>query len=232
MLKTVLVTGANRGIGLGFCKQYIKYGYRVYAACRSPESSSELLALKQKFPDQLDILPLDVTNQSMVAALPHMLEGRVIDILINNAGVYGPKGLSLGDITESDWLDVFKVNVIAPLLLTQLLVENITASQEKKVILMTSKMGSITDNSSGGSYIYRSSKSALNAVGKSLAHDLSSKGVKVALAHPGWVQTSMGGANALIDVKTSVNGLCKVIEELDEESSGQFFNYDGSLIPW
>ncbi|WP_263082211.1 SDR family oxidoreductase [Endozoicomonas sp. Mp262] len=232
MSKAVLVTGANRGIGLEFCKQYLSLGYKVYACCRSPESSPELLTLKQKVADRLHVFPLDVTNEGMLKALPHMLEGQPIDILINNAGVYGPKALPFGQIDDAEWLNVMKVNTIAPLQLAQLLVDNVAASQERKVVLLTSKMGSISDNTSGGSYIYRSSKAALNAVGKSLSVDLAPKGIKVALVHPGWVKTDMGGNNALIDTETSVSGLCRVIEQLSEENSGQFFNYDGALISW
>ena len=232
MPSTVLITGANRGIGLEFCKQYLAKGYQVYACCRAPESSPDLLSLKQENQELLHLIPLDVTNEAMMASLPHSLDGQPIDILINNAGVYGPAGASFGNVSESEWLTTFRVNTIAPLLLAQLLIKNITASKEKKIILLTSKMGSIADNTSGGSYVYRSSKSALNAVGKSLAHDVSASGVSVALVHPGWVQTDMGGSNALISTEESVSGLTDVIEKLDMNSSGQFFNYDGSVIPW
>jgi NAD(P)-dependent dehydrogenase (short-subunit alcohol dehydrogenase family) len=123
-----------------------------------------------------------------------------------------------------------EVNTIAPLLVVQEL--GSLLSSGGKVILMTSKMGSNTDNSSGGSYIYRSTKAALNAVGKSLAIDLADRGVSVALCHPGWVQTDMGGPNGLIDTETSIKGLMNVVESLDQKTSGQFFNYDGSMIPW
>lgn len=232
MSKTVVITGAGRGIGLAFCQQYLLLGYQVYACCRSPESSPQLLALKQGLAGQLTLLPLDVTCEAMVNALPHMLEGVSIDILIHNAGVYGPRSRVFGQVDAAEWLDVLKVNTLAPLLLTQQLADHIAASQERKLVLVTSKMGSIADNTSGGSYIYRSSKAALNAIGKSLALDLAPRGIKVALVHPGWVKTAMGGMHALIDTETSVKGLCAVIERLDEQSSGQFFDYKGDQIPW
>lgn len=232
MTGTTVITGANRGIGLAFCKQYLKKGYQVYACCRQPESAQELLTLKHHHRDLLHTMPLDVTNEAMRVSLSHSIGDQPVDILINNAGIYGPVALSFTDVSEKDWLENFRVNTIAPLLLTQCLINNILASQEKKIILMTSKMGSIGDNSSGAGYIYRSSKAALNAVGKSLAHDLSEKGVSVALVHPGWVKTDMGGDNAMITPEESVKGVIRYIETLNKNSSGQFINYDSSPIPW
>ncbi len=231
MSAAVLITGANRGIGLEFVHHYLRAGDKVFACCRSPEGASELLSAKQTHADQLDIMPLDVSSGTMMEALSHTLNGQPIDILIHNAGVSGPSA-PFGHVTGEDWLDLLKINTLSPLLLTQLLVENVASSTEKKIVLITSKMGSMADNSSGGSYMYRSSKAALNAVGKSLSHDLSPKGIKVALLHPGWVKTDMGGSNALISTQDSVSGMCRVIDELDDSTSGQFFAYDGSVISW
>lgn len=231
MGRVVVITGANRGLGLEFCRQYLAGGARVYACCRAPEKATALLELKQSHGEALDIVPLDVSNPVMLANLPYVIE-EPIDILINNAGIYGPGGLSFGEYKVGDWVEVLKINTIAPMMVTQTLAEKVAASNEKKIVLLSSKMGSIADNQKGKSYIYRSSKAALNAVGKTLAIDLSGQGVKIAVVHPGWVQTDMGGANALIDVKTSVTGLCEVIENLSETNSGSFFSYDGTLIPW
>lgn len=229
MTKTIVITGANRGLGLEFCKQYLAEGHRIYACCRSPESAGELLKLKQQAGDRLETVPLDVTNTSQFTNLKYTLGGQTIDLLINNAGTYGER-LPFGQVNEQEWLEVLRVNTIAPLMVVQELVD--LMSKESKIVLMTSKMGSIGDNTSGGSYIYRSSKAALNAVGKSLAHDLSDRGISVVLCHPGWVQTDMGGPNALINTETSIAGLRQVIEQLNQERSGQFFNYDGSSISW
>ncbi|WP_330924624.1 SDR family oxidoreductase [Candidatus Sororendozoicomonas aggregata] len=231
MSKVVLITGANRGIGLEFVHHYLKADYKVFACCRSPEGASELLSAKQAHSDQLEIMPLDVKSEPMMEALSHTLNGQPIDILIHNAGVSGPSA-SFGQVTEEGWLDTLKTNTLSPLLLTQLLVESVVSSTEKKIVLITSKMGSIADNGRGGSYMYRSSKAALNAVGKSLSRDLSSRGVKIGILHPGWVKTEMGGSNALISTKESVSGMCRVIDGLDQSNSGQFFAYDGSEIPW
>ena len=231
MESVVVITGANRGLGLEFCRQYLAGGARVYACSRSPEKASALLELKQSYGEALEIVPLDVSNPIMLANLPYVIE-EPIDILINNAGIYGPKGLAFGEYKPDDWAEVLKVNTIAPMMVVQTLADKVAASQEKKIVLVSSKMGSIADNQSGGSYIYRSSKAAINAVGKSLAIDLAEQGIKVAIVHPGWVQTDMGGANGLIDAKTSITGLCEVIEDLSDSNSGEFFNYDGTLIPW
>ena len=229
MSKTVVVTGANRGLGLEFCKQYLSDGWKIYACCRSPESSQELLTLKQTAGDQIETVPLDMTNPAQLTNLKYTLQGQSIDLLINNAGIYGRR-LPFGEVEEQEWQKVLQVNTVAPLMVVQELVDLI--ADDGKIVLMSSKMGSMGDNTSGGSYIYRSSKAALNAVGKSLALDLAERGISVAVCHPGWVQTDMGGPNALIDAETSITGLRKVVEGLNPKNSGQFFNYDGSLIPW
>ena len=229
MSKTVVITGANRGLGLELCKQYLAEGHKVYACCRSPESAEELLKLKQEAAGRLEAVPLDVTNAAQLTNLKYMLQGQSIDLLINNAGVYGQR-LSFGEVDEQEWMKVLHINTVAPLLVVQELVDLMAA--DGKILLMTSKMGSIEDNTSGGSYIYRSSKAALNAVGKSLALDLFDRGISVAICHPGWVQTDMGGPNALINTETSIRGLRDVMEQLTIDKSGQFFSYDGSIIPW
>ena len=231
MGRVVVITGANRGLGLEFCRQYLSGGAKVYACSRTPEKAAALLELKQSYGDSLEIVPLDVCNPIMLANLSYVIE-EPIDILINNAGIYGPKGSAFGEYKADEWAEVLRINTIAPMMVVQTLAEKIAASHEKKIVLVSSKMGSIADNQKGGSYIYRSSKAAVNAVGKSLAIDLGGQGIKVTIVHPGWVQTDMGGPNALIDAETSITGLCDVIEKLDEKNSGDFFSYDGTLIPW
>jgi len=160
------------------------------------------------------------------------IEGEVIDVVINNAGIYGPRNSNFGGLKGDDWSNVLQTNVIAPLLLTQLIIDRVRSSAIKKLIFLTSKMGSIEDNQGGGAYIYRSSKSALNAAVKSLSIDLKSQGFTAAMLHPGWVRTDMGGPNGLIDTKTSVQGMVSVIDNITDEQSGQFLNYDGRVIPW
>lgn len=230
-MATVLITGANRGIGLEFTAQCLARGDRVIAACRVPAAAQALQALGKANPE-LVILELDVANLDSIAALPHRLKGEALDIFINNAGVYGPRSSVLGKLEAPQWLEVFQVNTIAPALLTQVLIENLRQGKDKKLLYLTSKMGSIADNGGGAHYVYRSSKTALNSVVKSLSIDLREEGFIAVLLHPGWVKTDMGGSNALIDTRTSVTGMLNVIDELDASQAGGFFNYDGGTIPW
>ncbi len=230
MSHTVLITGANRGIGLEFVRQYLNEGSRVIACCRHPEQAPALQALAEAHPDTLELVALDLSQPQQLEGLKAYLGDQAIDLLISNAGVYGPKGVALGAIRAEDFAPVMAVNVLAPLLLVQTLKDNLLAGA--KVALLSSKMGAIADNGSGGSYLYRASKSALNAIGKSLSVDLAGQGVSVVLLHPGWVQTEMGGPNALISTETSVQGLRQVLAQLDLGNTGRFLNYDGSVIPW
>ena len=228
---TVLITGANRGIGLELVKHYLDHGVRVIGTYRKTTSSKELTQICENHKD-LKILKLDVSSDESLKNFPDKLNGAPIDIFINNAGVFGPRDSSFGNVTEQGWVAALKVNAIAPLILTQLIIENLRKGSVKKLIYITSKMGSIDDNKGGGSYVYRSSKTALNAVVKSISVDLTNEGMRVALLHPGWVRTDMGGPNGLIDTKTSVSGMIKVIDGLKDSNSGSFFNYDGTNIPW
>lgn len=230
-MATVLITGTNRGIGLEFVKQFIQRGDTVLATCRDLSAATELQALAGENAG-LELLQLDVASAASLQAFPAQLHDRAIDIFINNAGVYGPRTTQFGALEGTTWSSVFEVNSIAPMLLTQLLMDNLSAGTAKKLFYVTSKMGSMGDNSGGGSYVYRSSKAALNAAVRSLSVDLREQGFTAALLHPGWVQTDMGGPNALIDTKTSVGGMLQVIDDLSVQTSGGFFNYDGSTIPW
>ena len=230
-MSTILVTGANRGIGLEFVKQYLKKGDSVIATYREEESSKELINLSQN-KSNLKILKLDVASDASMESFCQHLGDQPIDIFINNAGVYGPRDSNFGKVDAESWLPVLRINTLAPLLLTQLIIENLRRGKAKKLLYVTSKMGSIDDNKGGGSYVYRSSKTALNSVVKSISVDLRSEAMAVAVLHPGWVRTDMGGPNGLIDTETSVSGMVQVIENLCLETSGAFFNYDGHVIPW
>ena len=230
-MATYLVTGTNRGIGLEFVRQLLVRGETVLATCRDIDKAEELLALQQES-EQLELFELDVADAASLTNFPKRLEGRAVDVFINNAGVYGPRSASFGKVDGEEWLEVLRVNSVAPVLLTQLLIENFRKGRAKKLVYITSKMGSIDDNQGGGQYIYRSSKTALNSAVKSLSVDLANAGFSVALLHPGWVLTDMGGPNALIDTQTSVKGMLGVIDDLDLQNSGSFFNYDGNQIAW
>ena len=225
----VLITGANRGLGMEFTQQYAADGWNVLACCRHPQSALDLQALA-KVNANITIQPLDVADFAQIDALALQLKDESIDVLINNAGVYPAS--SFGDTNYEAWAEGFKVNSMAPLKMAEAFVQHITRGQLKKIATLSSKMGSLDDNSSGESYSYRSSKTAVNMVMKSLSIDLKPYGISVVTLHPGWVQTDMGGSNALISVHTSVSGLRKVIESLSLESTGKFIAYDGKAIPW
>ena len=225
----VLITGANRGLGMEFTQQYAADGWNVLACCRHPQSALDLQALA-KVNANITIQPLDVADFAQIDALALQLKDEAIDVLINNAGVYPAS--SFGDTNYEAWAEGFKVNSMAPLKMAEAFVQHITRGQLKKIATLSSKMGSLDDNTSGESYSYRSSKTAVNMVMKSLSIDLKPYGISVVTLHPGWVQTDMGGNNALISVHTSVSGLRKVIESLSLESTGKFIAYDGKATPW
>ncbi|HBJ88855.1 MAG: SDR family oxidoreductase [OM182 bacterium] len=230
-MATVLITGTNRGLGLEFVKHFLGRSDTVIATCRDSSSATELQALAANN-ENLSLKNLDVSDEQSMAAFATELKDTPIDMFINNAGVYGPRDANFGNVGSSEWEQVIRVNAIAPMLLTQLIIGSLRQGTEKKLVYVTSKMGSIDDNKGGGSYIYRSSKTALNSVVKSLSVDLACEGFSVAVVHPGWVRTDMGGPNGLIDVQTSVSGMLAVIDGLSPDNAGDFFNYDGSLIPW
>ncbi len=218
-MPTVLITGANRGIGLEFARQYSADGWDVVATVR--DSSEELDALNVR------VEQLDMRNLEAVAGFGGRLQ--VLDMLIANAGTYGPKCPESEEEGEQ-WLETFAVNSVAPYLLARSVLPMV-AETEGKLIAITSRMGSIDDNTSGGFVAYRSSKTALNSAWKCLALDNRDK-VTCAVLHPGWVQTRMGGSSAPLAPEDSVSGMRKVIDDLTPADSGSFFSYDGSEIPW
>jgi len=225
----VLITGANRGLGLEFAKQYAQDGWQVLACCRSPQQASALQALANTH-GNIQILALDVADFAQIDALAQQLKDFKIDVLINNAGIYPDS--SSHEVNTDDWLETFTINSISPYKVATAFTPHVAKSRLKKIATLTSKMGSIDDNTSGGSYIYRSSKAAANMVIKSLSIDLQPQGISVVTLHPGWVQTDMGGSNALINTQTSIAGMRRVIEQLNLSNTGRFIAYDGQPIPW
>jgi len=219
-MPTVLITGASRGIGREFADQFAADGWRVIATCRNPEQYDG------------EAHALDVTDAASVAALGQAMAGETIDLLINNAGIHGPRGLPFDALDYDAWGQVLRTNLMGPMRVAAALAGPVMASQQKKMVFISSKVGSISENSIGGSYIYRSSKTALNMVVKSLSLDLSGEGVITLLLHPGWVQTDMGGSSGLLDTTTSVTGMRAIISRADATHNGKFFNYDGSELPW
>jgi NAD(P)-dependent dehydrogenase (short-subunit alcohol dehydrogenase family) len=225
-----VVTGGNRGIGLEFVDQLTARGDSVIATARNPSDARELQLLADE--RDVEIFALDISEPESVSAFGRELADRSIDVLINNAGVLhrggGPhEGFEFGEI-QTD----FEVNVKGTLRVVEALLDNVAAEGGGKIVNLTSKMGSIADNGSGGSYAYRISKAALNMATKSLAIDLEDDNIAAFVVHPGWVQTRMGGDGALITTEESVTNLLARIDEAGTEESGQFLEWNGGEIPW
>ena len=227
----VLITGANRGLGLGFVKKYLEKNANVLCTTRDISGSKELLECKERYPNNIEIFELDLLKENGAETLANQLNGMPIDILINNAGV-GSSNQHFEAVSSKPWLEVLKVNLIAPLIITQSLFENVKKSSARKIYFLSSQLGSIGDNTSGGMYVYRSSKTGLNQVVKSLSVDLKPKGITVVSLHPGWVKTDMGGPNAPVSIDKSIEGMIKVIERTDINDTGRFLNYDGTELSW
>jgi short-subunit dehydrogenase len=229
-MPSILVTGANRGLGLEFAKQYAQNGYRVFATARARAQAGELLALAQSNPN-VSVHTLAVDDPASITALSHELSGQAIDILLNNAGTGGPKQQRLGSIDYDGMLETLKVNAIAPLRLSEALLPNVERSERKLIVAVTSGMGSIAD-SGGGSYAYRASKAALNMSFHNLALDLKDRGVIAVVINPGWVQTDMGGSRAPITPQESISAMRKIFDGLTIADTGKFLDYKGGTWPW
>ncbi len=231
-MSSIFITGTNRGIGLELVRQYLLEGWQVYATARQPEIAIELQQLASDYTDMLTIYALDVCNEVQRQQIAEKLEGIPLDILINNAGVYGQSDAYFGNTDEEQWLEALRINTIAPMKIMELLAENIALGEKKIIASMSSKMGSMDDNGSGGSYVYRSTKAALNAIMVSAARDLKTAGISAILLHPGWVRTDMGGANGEINAQQSAQKLRAILSSVHLEHSGNFYDIDGSIIPW
>ncbi|WP_111642335.1 SDR family oxidoreductase [Marinimicrobium alkaliphilum] len=224
MAKTVVVTGASRGIGLSFCKLFKAQGYEVYGACR--QASGDL-----KNAGVHVIEGVDVARAEGISVLKKALKGVQIDLLINNAGILRDEQLGSLDADAVEQIrEQFETNSLAPLLVTEALQEQLVKGG--KVALITSRMGSIADNTSGGRYGYRMSKAALNAAGMSLAQDLKPRGVAVAILHPGLVGTEMIGGHGDITPDQAAERLAERIEALNLDNTGTFWHSNGQVLPW
>jgi NAD(P)-dependent dehydrogenase (short-subunit alcohol dehydrogenase family) len=221
MKQTVLITGANRGIGLALVKYYLSSGCKVYGVCR--QSSHDLDASGAEVIQGIDV----ATDESGVLLKQH-LQGVTIDLLINNAGILRHE--TLDNLNFDSILQQFQINSLGPLRVTHALIGNL--QKGSKVALITSRMGSIADNGSGGYYGYRMSKAALNAAGMSLTRDLTPRGIPVAILHPGFVATDMVGNRGDISPQLSAERLAQRIAALNMESSGTFWHSNGEVLPW
>jgi NAD(P)-dependent dehydrogenase (short-subunit alcohol dehydrogenase family) len=228
----VLITGSNRGIGLEMVRYAMEQGWRIFACCRNPHKAENLFNIAKLSNGQISVHIADMQELATIQALSYELRNEPIDILINNAGIYGSDKNTFGAVDVESWLQTFQVNSIAPLKMVEAFNEQLLMGKRKLVACMSSKMGSMADNGYGNSYIYRSSKAALNAVVKSLSIDLKEKGIISVALHPGWVKTDMGGANAEISTRECVDQLFGHLSSLTINDSGRFIDIDGSDIPW
>ncbi|WP_119632854.1 SDR family oxidoreductase [Methylocaldum marinum] len=231
-MTSVLITGSNRGLGLEWARQCAGAGWRVIATCRYPEEADDLAKLADQF-RSVRLHRLDVTNAGQIVALAEELRETPIDILLNNAGVYPEKFLPLNaPLNFEDWAYTFQVNAMAPLRMAKAFVELLASSDKRLVVAISSHMGSIAEIDGPGSYFYRSSKAALNAVMKGLSLEFKPLNIGVLLLHPGWVQTRMGGPGAPLSPEQSVQGMRRLVDEFTLADTGRFFRYNGTEIPW
>lgn len=228
----VLVTGANRGIGLEFARQYLADGWTVFAACRQPAAAAALKTLANSAPGRLTVVGMDVTKIASVRDAATKLDDAAIDLLINCAGIIGVSGQRVGRINYESWANVLDVDTLGPMRVLECFVEHVARSDKRLVVTVSSGLGSIGDNTSGGSIAYRSSKAAVNMAMRSAAHDLAARGITCVVVNPGWVRTDMGGPGATLTAQDSVTALRRVIETLGPDRSGKFLDYDGSEYPW
>jgi NAD(P)-dependent dehydrogenase (short-subunit alcohol dehydrogenase family) len=226
-MTTVLVTGANRGIGLEFVKQYAADGADIIACCREPAKADAL----KKVSGKVRITALDVADPKSVEALQHDLKDQPIDILINNAGISGPRERTEGIIPAEKWVQVFAVNSVAPVTVAFAFHENLKRSHDKKLVTITSQLGSIA-NHGGGALPYHASKAAVNSFMHGLSKEWAKDGIFVGIFHPGWVQTDMGGKSAPVTPEQSVTGLRARIAELNAKNSGTFRDFANKELAW
>lgn len=230
-MQTILVTGANRGLGLEFVRQYSEQGHRILACCRSPNTATDLQALSANNKN-IETYRLDVTNGQQIHALAQQLADQSIDIVINNAGVIGVKDRMFGDLTADEWLSVLAVNTVAPALITQAFVDHVARSASKLICVITSFLGSIAETHDDYYCYYRSSKAALNMTMRALSSQLLARQIKVAILHPGWVKTDMSGPNAPMEPVDSIRGMRQVLDQFTLEQSGRFWNHQGKELLW
>ena len=223
--RTVLITGANRGIGLELARQYAAGGWQVIGTARRPDDARALRDTGA------DVVQLDVTDQQSVDRLAGSLEGRALDLLINNAGIL-PLMWTLEDVDIEQFNQILAVNTAGPVRVTKALLPNLCAGKMKTLVNVTSNLGSIGENAGGGFYGYRESKAALNMFTRSLAADLGPEGFTCIVMHPGWVKTDMGGSSAPVEVQDSAAGIRRVIDALTPNDNGTFWTFEGDQMAW
>ena len=234
-MQRILITGGNRGIGLGLVRQYLARGEWVFATARQPQAATELQNLRQQYPDTLSIVQLEVTDAVSITASVEAVRAQTdaLDILINNAGINPDRPQqNFGKVKAEAMLHVLNVNAVAPLMVVQAYHDLLTAGTNPCLVNVSSQMGSLTRKTSGGEYSYCTSKAALNMVTRALAGDLRGAGVITITVHPGWVQTDMGGSHATLTPQESALGMLDLIDNLSAQDNGGFFNWNSQPHPW
>ncbi|HTB94059.1 MAG TPA: SDR family oxidoreductase [Candidatus Sulfotelmatobacter sp.] len=234
-MSTILITGANRGLGLEFARQYAADGWDVVATCRDPVKSEDLQQLRKKN-NNVSLQTLDVASGKSVGALAHALGGRPVDLLILNSAIYTRGGNKIGEIDYEEWRKVNETNLMGAVRVAEALLENVVASDRKQIAAISTGMASMQALKStigfGAVYQYRTSKAALNMAMSILAKELEPRGVSVVIFDPGWVQTDMGGANAALTPQESIGGMRRVLAGDPMSLTGKFVGYDGGTRPW
>jgi len=231
-MATILITGANRGLGLEFTRQYLSEGYAVIAAARNTGAAHRLRQLERDSKGSLSLVEADVADNASVRRAASNIKTPAIDILINCAGVMGGDGQTIGSIDYDEWMRVLDVNVLGSMRMCEAFLDRVARSDRRLIVTITSGMGSLADNTSGGYIAYRTSKAAVNMAMRTAAIDLKPRGISCVVINPGWVKTDMGGPNAKITPEQSVAAMRRLIAELGPNDSGRFYNYDGREYPW
>lgn len=228
-MPSILISGASRGLGLEFTRQYALDGWRVYATCRNPDQADRLHALNNP---NVSLHQLDASDDDSIAALKQEMAGVPIDIVLANAGLAEARAITPETLKRADWVELVALNTFAPLALIGALKENLLLGEQKKAVAVSSLMGSIASNNWGTQYIYRASKSGLNAIWKNLAVEWLGNGIACVLIRPGYVKTEMTGFKGDITPEETVTGMRKVLAGVTAADSGRYLSYDGTELPW
>lgn len=240
-MPTLLITGANRGLGLELVKQFDARAWRIHACCRAPDKAGELRKIAAGPDGRVRVHALDVTDFAAIDDLGDALRGEPIDVLFNNAGIMEVRqrpldqqgtSQSFGSMDYDEWRQILRVNVLAPMRMAEVFVDNVAASERKTIVTMSSILGSIATADSCRWFGYRASKTAVNMMTRGLASDLKERGITSVCVHPGWVRTDMGGAGADVGPEESAQGIAKVVDGLTADQSGRYLTYDGGELPW
>jgi len=233
-MQTILITGANRGIGFELTRQFLKDDSQIFATCRNPERADDLNELARKHADRVTVLQMDVNDKASIDGALETVAGKTdaLDLLINNAGIGGDeRGRIMGQLTASEVSHVIETNAVAPLIVTQAFRDLLKQGDNPRVVMISSGLGSL-QRTSGTSYAYRMSKAAMNMAARVLAFDSAMSGITTVTMNPGWVQTDMGGPGASLKPEESGSALRALINRLTPAENGMFFQYDGSELPW